>query len=177
MVRKKRGSKSSYKNKKKVNWKVLIWSLIFVFIAAGIGGYFTNLGVSSQWYYLIKPALAPANWIFPVVWNTLFVLMGYSLYFGWTKVSGNKKQRNTLIVLFSLNLVLNILWSFFFFYQMNPLLAFIELWVLWLSIFSLIWWFWKIERRASYLLIPYLLWVLFAALLNWQAYINSTLIA
>lgn len=161
--------------RKKVNWKVLIWSLIFVFIAAGIGGYFTSANVNSQWYYLIKPNLAPANWVFPVVWNTLFVLMAYSLYFGWMKTKNNKKKKYSLITLFAVNLVLNILWSFIFFYQMNPFLAFIELWFLWLSIFAMIWWFWKIERKSSYLLIPYLVWVLFAALLNWQAHVNSTL--
>lgn len=161
--------------KRKVNWKVLVFCLIFVFISAGIGSYFTSANVDSQWYYLIKSNITPANWVFPVVWNTLFVLISYSLYFGWMKVRENKSKKRALITLFSVNLILNILWCFLFFYQMNPLGAFIELLFLVLSILSLIWWLWEIERKASYLLLPYLVWVLFAALLNWQAYINSTL--
>ncbi|VVB80196.1 TspO/MBR family protein [uncultured archaeon] len=175
MAKRKRGVKVSSKSKKKVNWKVLIWCLIFVFLAGGIGSFFTSSGMESQWYYLIKPNMSPANWVFPVVWNTIFVLVAYSAYFGWMKVRDNKNKKYTMIGLFAVNLILNVLWSFIFFYQMNAFGAFVELLFLWFSIFALVLWFWKIERRSSYLLLPYLFWVVFAGWLNWQAYLNFSL--
>lgn len=159
--------------KKKINWKVLIWSLIIVFIVAGIGGFFTGKNVNSQWYSQVKPSITPPGWVFPVVWNTLFVLIAYSLYFTWTR--SNKKQKLKIGILFGINFALNILWSILFFTMQNPFAAFIEIIFLWLSIFVLMIEAWEIKKAAGYLLIPYFLWVSFAVYLNWLAHINSLL--
>jgi tryptophan-rich sensory protein len=95
----------------------------------------------------------------------LFFLIALSLYFAWINAK-DKQEKRRVDILFALNLFLNVLWSLLFFKLQNPLGAFIDLIILWLSILALIIGLWKISRTASYLLIPYLLWVSFAGILN-----------
>lgn len=152
--------------KKKVNWKVLIASLIIVYGVAFIGSIFTSANVDTQWYQSIKPAITPPNYIFPIVWNILFFLIALSLYFSWINAK-NKKLKSKIILVFSVNLFLNILWSVFYFGLRSPIIAFFELIFLWVSIIAMIYVTCKIDKRAAYLLIPYLLWVSFAGILNY----------
>lgn len=156
---------------KRVNLKVLVLSLLVVYLAAFIGGFFSSSSVNSQWYASIKPAITPPNWVFPVVWNILFLLIACSLYFAWTQKAGNKKEakknRIKLAVIFGINLVLNVLWSFLFFYLQSPTYAFYELILLWLSILAIFFIAHKIRKVSAYLLVPYALWVSFAGILNY----------
>ena len=149
--------------KKKVNWKVLILSLIVVYAVAFIGSFVMMDIVNSSWYENIKPDITPPNYVFPIVWNILFFLIAISLYLVWIK----NKDRKKVVFVYGLNFILNVLWSFLFFNQMNVSGAFYELIVLWFSILGMIYVSWKIDKKASYLLIPYLLWVTFAGYLNW----------
>lgn len=149
--------------KKKVNWKVLIISLIIVYLVALLGSLFTS--ANTDWYQSIKPAITPPNWIFPIVWNILFFLIALSLYFAWIK--SNKKQKKKIIIIFGINFFLNILWSILFFTMKNPFASFFELLFLLLSIKLMIIITWKINKISSYLLLPYLLWVTFAGILNY----------
>jgi translocator protein len=149
--------------KKKINWKVLIASLLIVFGTALIGSIFTSQNTSSEWYQSIKPAITPPNYVFPIVWNILFFLIAISLYLSWT----NTKNKKPIIIVFGINLILNALWSYLYFGIQRPDLAFIELIVLWLSITAMIYTTYKINKISSYLLIPYLLWVSFAGILNY----------
>jgi len=142
----------------------LILCLFFVYLAAFIGSVFTSINVDSEWYYSIKPSITPPNWVFPVVWNILFFLIGLSLFFAWIK--SNKKQKTKIAILFSMNLFLNVFWSFFFFFLQNPTLAFADLILLVFSIIAMILFVKKIETKSATLLIPYLLWVCFAGILN-----------
>lgn len=151
--------------KTKINWKVLIISLISVYAVAFIGSIFTTNAVKSAWYQSIKPSLTPPNWVFPVVWNILFFLIALSLYFVW--VSKKKNQGNKIIISYSVNFILNILWSIFYFGMKSPLQAFFVIILLWISILYLVIFDWKISKKAGYLLIPYLLWVSFAIMLNY----------
>ena len=146
----------------KINWEVLFFSFVIVFLVAFIGSSFTTSGINSSWYQSIKPNIAPPNYIFPIVWNILFFLIALSLYFVWIK--GELRMR--IVIVFGLNFLLNILWSYLFFSLRLPLFAFIELIFLWLSILLMIFVSWNINETSGYLLVPYLFWVSFAAVLN-----------
>ncbi len=140
----------------------LATSLISPLLAGFIGSYFTTPSIESWYVFLQKPSFAPPNWIFAPVWTALYILMGISLYLIWKK--GNSK----LVLLFFVHLALNSLWSIIFFGFKNPLLAFGEIVVLWFFVLFLNLRFYKINRTAGLLLIPYLLWTSFAAYLNFS---------
>ena len=150
---------------KSVNWKVLLVCLAIVYFVAFIGSLFTNSAVKSAWYEQIKPGITPPNWVFPVVWNILFFLIALSLYFVWT--SRKNKNKKLTAVVYLLNFNFNMLWSLLYFGLRNPLSAFYQIIVLWLSILLMIVYTWRIDRKAGYLLILYLLWVSFASILNY----------
>ncbi|MDO8570659.1 MAG: TspO/MBR family protein [Candidatus Daviesbacteria bacterium] len=118
------------------------------------------------WYLTLnKPFFSPPNWIFAPAWTILYILMGISLYLVW--ISG-KKHRQNAINLFFVQLGLNFLWSILFFGMKNPVLGFIDIVALWIAIFLTIKSFSKINKLASNLLVPYLLWVSFATILNFS---------
>ena len=147
---------------------VFVICLVLVYIASIAGSFFTSKTIASGWYDSIKPSITPPNWVFPVVWNILFVLIAVSLYFAWTS-SRSKKSRITIAIVFLVNLALNVLWSVFFFSMRNPLLGFFDLLVLWFSIVIMMASLWKISRTSVYLLVPYLAWVSFAGVINFLA--------
>jgi benzodiazapine receptor len=152
--------------KKRIEWKVLIVSFVIVYLVAFAGSLFTSPVTDSEWYNSVRPAITPPNWVFPVVWNFLFFLIAVSLYFSW--INAKKKiLRKKIAVVFGLNLALNILWSALYFGLKSPLSAFIEIFALWLSIILMIYTTGKINKKAAYLLVPYLLWVSFAIVLNY----------
>ena len=154
----------------KIKWGDLILSLIIVYAVAFIGSIFTSSNVSSEWYNNVKPSITPPNWVFPIVWNILFFLIAISLYLAWTNT---KTQKDKLIFAFGINFILNILWSVFFFSLKNPLLAFFDLILLLISILYLIILTCKINKISAYLLIPYLVWLIFAGILNVLILIGS----
>jgi len=151
-----------------MRWKVLVSSFIIVFLVALIGNFFTSGNVKSEWYESIKPAITPPNYVFPIVWTILFILIALSLYFAWIKAR-KEEEKNIVVLVFTGNLFLNIIWSFLFFTLKNPLYAFYHIFLLEFSIILMIVALWKIEKKAAYLLIPYLLWVSFAMILNYLA--------
>ncbi|MGM5488579.1 MAG: TspO/MBR family protein [Nanobdellota archaeon] len=145
-----------------VNYFRLIASLIICQLAGIIGSVFTVSSVSTWYVTLAKPVFNPPGWVFGPVWTVLYLLMGISLYLVWN----NKNRTTKALVIFAVQLVLNSLWSILFFGLQSPLIAFIEIIVLWVAIVASIVQFYRISRPAAYLLIPYLLWVSFAAVLN-----------
>lgn len=149
----------------KINWKALILSLVIVYAIAIIGSIFTSPVTDSDWYESIKPSITPPNWIFPIVWNILFFLIALSLYFAWVNAKRNQKKK--IAIVFGINFFLNILWSILYFSLKNPLYAFYDLILLEGSIIAMIFITYKIDKKAAYLLAPYLLWVGFAGVLNW----------
>jgi translocator protein len=152
--------------KMKINWKILIVSLVIVYSMAFVGSLFTSVSVNTDWYDSIKPSITPQSYVFPIVWNILFFLIGLSLYIAWTSARDKDLKRKVAIV-FGANLFLNTLWSFIFFGMQNTRLAFFELIIFWISIASMIYVTYSINKKSSYLLIPYLLWVSFAGILNY----------
>lgn len=148
-----------------MNRLIKLLGLIIVCEGIGfLGSAFTFPSIPTWYATLNKPAFNPPNWIFAPVWTTLYFLMGVSLFLILEKKL--KKQRNFLIILFSIQLFLNFLWSIIFFGVHLPTLALIEITFLWISIALLIIDFWKFSKSAAILLVPYILWVSFASILN-----------
>jgi len=145
----------------------LIASIMICQLAGFIGSLFTTPAIPTWYKTLTKPSFNPPNSIFSPVWITLFLLMGISLFLVWQK---NHKDRKVKIALlfFAVQLVLNILWSILFFGLKSPLGAFIEIIILWFAILLTIIKFFKVSKPAGLLLLPYILWVSFAALLNFS---------
>ena len=141
----------------------LIISIVICQLAGIIGSFFTSPSIPTWYASLNKPPFNPPNWIFAPVWITLFLLMGISLYIIWSSKTDFKK---TAIIFFGVQLLLNTLWSIIFFGFQAPFFAFIEIILLWFAILITIIVFYRISKPASYLLIPYILWVSFAAVLN-----------
>ncbi|MBT4824782.1 tryptophan-rich sensory protein [Candidatus Woesearchaeota archaeon] len=151
----------------KINYFKLILSIVICQLAGIIGSFFTVSSVSTWFLTLNKPFFNPPSWLFGPVWITLYLLMGISLYLIWN--SYNKSSR-LAISFFSIQLVLNSLWSILFFGLKNPLLAFIEIIILWIFILLTIIFSHKKSKTSAYLLIPYILWVTFAAILNFSIF-------
>jgi translocator protein len=146
-------------------WKLVI-SLLLPFLASAIGGLFTASSVSTWYLEITKPSFNPPSWIFGPVWTALYLLMGISLYLVWIK-----KYDRTAFTLFGVQLFLNALWSFLFFGLQEPFYAFLEIILLWAAILLTMIYFYRINNASAYLLVPYILWVSFAAVLNFAIFI------
>lgn len=141
--------------------------MISIMITVGLGslgGIFT-VGEIPNWYAgLNKPFFNPPNWLFGPVWTLLYILMGISLYLIW-KLSSSE-ERTRAIWLFSIQFVLNFFWSIIFFKYHLLGWAFVEIMAMWVFILLTILQFKQLSSWAAYLLLPYLLWVSFATILN-----------
>ncbi len=152
----------------KINNILKLVTSIFICLFAGfIGSIFTSPSIPTWYATLTKPSFNPPSWIFAPVWTTLFVLIGISLYMVWNKGLQDKKVKISLFI-FSVQLVLNVLWSFLFFGLHSPFYAFLEIIILWAAIVLTIVNFFKVSRTAGLLLLPYIFWVSFAAILNFS---------
>lgn len=141
----------------------LLVSLATSFAAAGIGGLFTRSSVSTWYQSLAKPAFAPPDWIFGPVWTALYFLMAVAAWLTWRR--GGRRAAVGL-TLFGGQLALNAAWSGIFFGLRLPGWALAELVVLWVAIAATLAAFARVSAVAGLLLVPYLLWVTFAGLLN-----------
>lgn len=153
-----------------IQWRTLAVFVLACLAAGFIGSFFTREGIQAWYVFLKKPGIAPPDWVFGPVWTTLYVLMGISAYLAWEK-GRDKSETKAAMILFALQLVLNTVWSLLFFGMRNPFYAFIEIVFLWLAIAASIIAFYKISKKAALLMVPYILWVSFASLLNyliWQ---------
>jgi tryptophan-rich sensory protein len=157
-----------YKKRDKMNRIIRLIVSILVCQLAGVAGSFFTAPSIQTWYSgLNKPAFAPPNWLFAPVWVSLFFLMGVSLFLVWEK--GFKGIESRLaIYAFSIQLALNAAWSFLFFGLQNPFLAFVEILLLWAAILVTIILFYVISKKAAILLVPYIVWVTIASILNYS---------
>lgn len=146
-----------------INIPRLILSIGICLGAGILGSIFTISSIPTWYATLNKPVFSPPNFIFGPVWTILYILMGVSLYLVWISKGKNKKGAMNL---FFIQLTLNAFWSTIFFGMKNPTLAFLDILALLTFIFLTILSFYKISKPAAYLLIPYLLWVSFATILN-----------
>jgi tryptophan-rich sensory protein len=153
----------------KIDFVKLAASLVLCFLAGAIGSVFTYASIPTWYASLNKPFFTPPNWLFGPAWTTFYILMGLSLYLVWKKGFKGKAKKQALY-LFAAQLILNALWSFLFFGLQSPLYGFVGIVPLWLFILLTIWKFWKIDRNAALLLLPYIAWVSFAAALNFAVW-------
>ena len=124
---------------------------------------------------IITPTLSPPMWTFPIVWSTLFVLMGISsgIIYQYKQPDNNEQQKEAVfdaLYIYAVQLFLNFFWGIFFFNMRAFLFAFVWLVVLWFAILIMIFKFYKINSKAAYLQISYLIWVTFAGYLTFGVY-------
>jgi translocator protein len=136
-------------------------------VAGAIGSFFTTPAISGWYATLVRPEIAPPNWVFGPVWTTLYVLMGTAFFLIWRKGIQEKRVK-VAVFLFIFQLVLNVLWSIVFFRLHSLGGALAEITVLWIMIAATIVSFRRISRLAALLLIPYILWVSFAAYVTYS---------
>ena len=151
----------------------LILAIVICQSAGAVGSFFTSSSVSTWYPALIKPSFTPPGSVIGAVWIVLFTLMGVSLFLVW-RDSKNDADRKIALSIFAAQLVVNVLWSWAFFGLQSPLAGIVVIVVLWLLILQCIVRFWPISRNAALLLVPYILWVSFAAFLNYTLWrLNS----
>lgn len=148
----------------KINKRLLAICLAIPLAVGGLSAILT-MGSMDDFAALEQPPLSPPGWLFPVVWTILFTLMGISLYLVLTSGAPQDKISSAIAVFF-IQLVFNFFWSIWFFNFGWYLFAFFWLLTLWVLIIINTVLFWRIRRSAGYLMIPYILWVTFAAYLN-----------
>ena len=151
----------------------LIGCLALCQLAGFLGSLATIPSIPTWYAQLNKPSFSPPNWVFSPVWISLFVLMGISLFIIWEKKPKNPEVRKGLIFFF-VQLGLNIVWSEAFFGFHSPLAGLIVIAFLWTTILLTIQKFYKVSKIAGLLLLPYILWVSFAAILNFFLWTLNT---
>ncbi len=151
----------------------LVLSIMICQAAGIIGSIFTSSSVSTWYTTLTKPEFTPPGSVISAVWLVLFTLMGISLFLVWREGLSRQEVKSALVI-FAAQLIVNVLWSGAFFGLRSPLAGMIVIAVLWALILLTIAKFWSISKTAALLLVPYILWVSFAAFLNYSIWrLNS----
>lgn len=154
------------------DWIALAGFVALSLSAGAVGSLFTASSVGGWYALLVRPAIAPPNWVFGPVWTTLYLLMGLAAFLVWRthpmalQKGGMLTRRRIALGAFVVQLALNAGWSVVFFGLYDPGAALTEIAGLWLAILATMLAFATISRPAAWLLAPYLLWVSFAAYLN-----------
>jgi tryptophan-rich sensory protein len=148
----------------KNTWKPYLFGILFTEAVGGLAGLLTREATEIYNSTIVKPALSPPAIVFPIVWAILYALMGIGAARVW--MASLSPARTRSLRLFLLQLAFNFFWSILFFNFQAFGLAFFWLAVLWILILRMILSFYEVDRLAAWLQLPYLLWVLFAAYLN-----------
>lgn len=143
----------------------LFISLLICQCAGIVGALFTRQSIPGWYIYIKKPPFNPPDWIFGPVWTLLYILMGIALYLVWRKGYNTTGVRAALGI-FLIQLGLNSLWSIVFFGGRSIIGGMVVIVLLWLAIFRTMQAFFAVSKPACYILIPYILWVSFALVLN-----------
>ncbi len=152
----------------KIDWKKLAICVAIPLLVGGLSALLTRNSMEA-FGALNQPPLSPPGWLFPVVWTILYILMGVASYLVVT--ARRSRMTNPALTAYGTQLFFNFFWSIIFFNWQQYLFAFIWLLVLWVLILVTLLRFYRIDKRAGYLLIPYLLWVTFAGYLNLGIYL------
>lgn len=145
------------------NWQKLVISLALPQLAGGLGAIFTAPAIEGWYAQLTKPAFTPPSWLFAPAWTLLYLLMGLAFFLVWREVKPGWQKAARL---FFVQLGLNTLWSILFFGFQSPVLALAEILVLLVFIGITAYHFYRLDRWAGWLILPYLAWSTFATLLN-----------
>jgi translocator protein len=168
----------------------LVISLALPFAAGALGGWATSQGVGDWYLTLAKPSFNPPSWVFGPAWTLLYILMGLAFFLVWDQGAthaeggrgegpGGTREGGLLgvrgaMALFGVQLMLNALWSFLFFWAQAPGWAFAEILLLWAAIAGTMVLFLRQRPLAGWLMTPYLGWVTFAAVLNFSIWTLNT---
>ena len=155
--------------KMNINVKLLIVCIVIPLLVGGISALLTR-GSMETFATLVKPPLSPPGWIFPVVWTILYILMGTAAYLVVAS-DASKAEQSKAISVYVNQLVVNFLWSTFFFQFGWYLFSFVWLVFLWILILITLVRFYRISKPAGLLFVPYLLWVSFAGYLNFAIWL------
>jgi len=148
----------------------IVVSIAVCELAGIVGSVFTMPSIPGWYAGLAKPSFNPPNWIFGPVWTLLYALMGLAAYLVYEKGFKRPEVKKALAV-FAAQLVMNTLWSIVFFGAHRILGAAVVIVLLWAMILATILLFHRISKAAAYLLVPYILWVSFATVLNASLYV------
>ena len=143
----------------------IILCVVICLLVGFISGQYTAGSVDTWYVTLNKPSFNPPNWVFAPVWTLLYLVMGIAAGLVWNQGPEDRNVKKALL-LFLIQLLLNAIWSVLFFGMQNPTLALGEIFLLFISIYLCIKEFSQISKPAAWLMIPYLLWVAFATVLN-----------
>lgn len=149
-----------------INWKNLIISILIPNVIGFLGSLFGN--IMNGFDGINKPSFTPPSIVFPIAWTILYILMGISSYLIYQSDSSEKKSA---FVIYGIQLVINSLWTYFFFNLKWFLFSFILVLVILFLVIIMIIKFYKINKTAAYLQIPYVLWLCFAAILSFNVYL------
>jgi benzodiazapine receptor len=144
---------------------ILVVALVVSLLPGVIGSVFTAPAIPIWYAGLVKPSFNPPDWLFGPVWTALYLMMGIALFLV-VKNGMKERQVRIAVALFLAQLFLNGLWSYIFFGLRSPGWALVEIIVLWIFILLTIVACFRVSRAAGWLLVPYILWVTFAAVLN-----------
>ena len=139
-------------------------AIVICQLAGVLGSVFTVPAIAGWYATLQKPWFTPPNWLFGPVWISLYTLMGIALYLVWQKGLAKNK---TALGIFGTQLALNATWSFLFFSLQSPFLGLAGIIPLWIFVALSAWAFYRVDKRAGYLLVPYIVWVSIATALNY----------
>jgi translocator protein len=148
--------------------KKLVGSVLLCEAAGVVGSVFARHEVRDWYPTLQKPSFTPPGWVFGPVWTVLYAMMGVSLYLASRQTEEDGAVGSAPRVLFAVQLTLNTLWTYIFFGRRSPGWALVEIIFLWVAIGSTTLSFFRVSRTAALLLLPYLLWTSFAAVLNYS---------
>lgn len=154
---------------KRIKLGKLIVAIAVCQLAGFIGSVFTIPAISTWYAELMKPWFTPPGWIFGPAWIILYTLMGIALYIVWQKGLKQKDQK-TATELFIIQLIYNAVWSILFFGFHALALSFIEILILWALIAKVTLDFYRIDKWAGKLMVPYLAWVTFASILTYSVW-------
>ena len=143
----------------------LICSVSVCILTGFLGSFATRNSITTWYAQLSRPSFTPPDWTFGVVWPVLYVMMGISAFQIWN-VGFDRRQVKVALGVFTLQLILNGLWTLIFFRLHLIGLALVEMVMMWVAILMTILAFWRLSRLAALLLLPYILWVSFAVVLN-----------
>lgn len=154
------------------DWRVLVRSVLLCELAGVVPALLTADDVATWYPTLARPAFTPPDWVFGPVWTTLYLLMGVALYLTWRSDRG--RERRVALSVFGVQLALNATWTLVFFGAHAIFGGLVVIAALLAAILATIGAFARIDRRAAALLLPYLLWVGFATVLNYEIWrLNS----
>ena len=148
----------------RMRWLTLVFWIVLCFLAAGIGARWTTPEITGWYKTLVRPPIAPPNWVFGPVWTTLYLLMALAAWL--VSQSAPSSSRSLALILFLLQLALNLAWSWLFFHRHAIGGALVEILLLWAAIAATTLLFSRITPTSAWLMVPYLAWVSFACVLN-----------